>query len=413
VRRLSSDAGSTLVLNVFVMSIFALMAVIVYKSAKTMVGEAVYYERSTQAMTIAEAGLEDAMHSLYSTSTWRTGFSQKAFANGYYTVSVATLSATQLSVVSSGYSPSFLFLGRAVKTVSTSVVFTSTAVPANAVVATNLSIYGFADAYDPRISLTPSSFTDGAVIWGSVVKSGDNLSGTGNVNTTCSVTRIFGSVLYQTTAPDASCIPATDTITSTTTAPPIIFHSCNAACQAAGVIQDAAINTLNPVTLPWNSGSNQLTVAANTNVKLSSGTYYFNKISVTGTLTVDTSSGTATLYYGNSWKESPNCATTGGCAVVNTTQIPSRLVIADLSGNSANFTSTVPLHAYLEGNANTFGLGDSSRDPAVLYGHISANTVIIFDSARVHFDVSEGVAADHVSWTTGASGTWTESYVRQ
>ena len=72
--RALNSRGSTLVLNLLVMAVFAMMSVIVYKSAKAMVGEAVYYERSAQALAIAEAGVEDALHSLYSTSTWRTGF---------------------------------------------------------------------------------------------------------------------------------------------------------------------------------------------------------------------------------------------------------------------------------------------------------------------------------------------------
>jgi len=413
---LASKAGSNLVLNVFIMAIFALMAAIVYKGAKSMVSEAVYYERSTQAFTIAEAGFEDALHSLYSTSTWRTGFSQKAFAGGYYTVTVTTQSATQLAVVSTGYSPSFLFLGRAVKTVGASVVFTSTAAQTNAVVGTNISVYGTVDAYDPRVSLTPTSFSDGAVIWGTKVMSGDNTTGTANYNGTCSVVRLYGSVLYQTTAPDATCVPPADTITSTTNAPSFSAHTCDAACQASALINDAYLNVLNPTTTPYTGGgSNKLTVAANTNVKMSSGTYYFKDVSVTGTLSIDTSSGSVTIYYTNSWSEASHCATIGACAVVNNTSTPSKLLITDLtSGNTfANFESSVPLHAYLEGTSNTFKVGSAQSAPAVLYGHVSASSVIVYDGAKLHFDVSQGAPATHVAWTTGASGSWTESYQRQ
>jgi hypothetical protein len=418
VSALGSRTGSTLVLNVFVLAVFALTAVIIYKSAKTMAGEAVYYERSAQALSIAEAGLEDAMHALYSTATWRTGFSQKAFGGGYYTVSVTTASATSISVVSSGYSPSFLFLGRAVKTVSVSAVFTSTAVPTNAVVGTNISVYGTVDAYDPRLSLTPSagSFSDGAVIWGDKVRSGDNVTGSANYNGACSVTRLYGSVLYRTTAPDSSCVPPADTIVSTTIAPSFSAHTCDATCQATSLVNDAALNTLNPLTTPYSGGaSNTLTVSANTNVKMSSGTYYFKDVSISGTLTVDTSTGSVIIYYWHQWQESNHCPTIGGCAIVNTSMIPSRLTITDLTtGNTfANFTSTVPLHAYLEGTSNTFGVGDSSSDPAVLYGHISAQNVTIYDGSALHFDISAGSPVNHVSWTTGASGSWTESYKRQ
>ena len=78
----SGRAGSTLVLNVLVMTVFAMTAVIVYASARSQVHSVVHDARQAQAQAIAEAGLEDAMHGVYLNPLWRGGFNQKAFAGG-------------------------------------------------------------------------------------------------------------------------------------------------------------------------------------------------------------------------------------------------------------------------------------------------------------------------------------------
>ncbi len=405
-------AGSTLVLNLLIMSLFAMMSVIVYKGASTMVGEVVYHERSTQALAIAEAGMEDALHALYSTSSWRTGFNQKPFAGGYYTVSLATVSAISLRVTSTGHSPPRLLTGRAVKTVSASVLFVSSTNPTNAIMSSDLEIYGIVNAYDPRVSLTPSSesFTDGGIIWADSVTTGG----------ACATPRIFsGVIVYNAaapaippaTSPGAGCVntPA-NTISSTNTAVSLPLRSCNAACQAVAATYNAQINVQNPVTLPFTpTDGGALTIGQGQVVTLSSGTYYMKEISVDkGTLNLDTTNGPIIIYYTNAF--TMFSTSVDPCAVNNLSKIPSRLIFADVVGaHTVTLVCPAPLHAYLEGSANHFILKSGQE----MFGHFSGAKATIETGATLHFDMSMGVPATHVTWTTGPLGTWAESYKRQ
>ena len=113
---LRNSRGSALVLNLIALAVFSLLSVLVYRTVRFQVREAVYQERLAQAHYISESGLEDALHSLYQDANWRTGFSQKAFAGGYYTVTLST--GTPPVITATGYSADIALFGRAVKTVS-------------------------------------------------------------------------------------------------------------------------------------------------------------------------------------------------------------------------------------------------------------------------------------------------------
>ena len=47
-----------------------------------------YDQRSTEAFYIMEAGIEDAISELLKNPGWRTGFQNKSFHNGQYSVSI-------------------------------------------------------------------------------------------------------------------------------------------------------------------------------------------------------------------------------------------------------------------------------------------------------------------------------------
>lgn len=392
--------GSTLVLNLLVMVVFSIMAAVVYKSAQAMVGEAVYYERSAQALTIAESGLEDALHSLYSTATWRTGFTQKAFAGGYYTVTVTSPTSLSLLVTSSGYSASIL-LGRAVRTVSATVVFVSTANPTNAVLSSNLTINGSVDAYDPRVSFTPTAFTDGGTIWANTIDTGGSC-GSVRIRSNVIVFNAAPPTVASGNSPGSGCVNTpTDTITSTNTTVVLPLHTCNATCQAAAAINNATISA------SYRSGSalnETLTIGSAQTLTLSSGTYYFKQVFVDGILNLDTNSGPVNIYYTNQWRENSTCA------VNNLGKIPSSLLIADVGGgHTLSLSCPAPLHAYVENASKHVNV----NAPAQVYGHLTGDVVTIDLGAALHFDLSAAVPATHVTWATGPSGSWKESYKRQ
>jgi len=58
---------------------------------------------SVEAVTLAEAGLNDALAALRSNANWTSGFVNKAFNGGTYTVVVNGLTLTSTAVTSGGF----------------------------------------------------------------------------------------------------------------------------------------------------------------------------------------------------------------------------------------------------------------------------------------------------------------------
>ena len=70
-------------------------------------------KQGEQALFIAEAGIEDALHELKLNSNWRTGFNQKSLANGFYTVSVVPTTWLNVSNALAIQSESYMTNSRA------------------------------------------------------------------------------------------------------------------------------------------------------------------------------------------------------------------------------------------------------------------------------------------------------------
>ncbi len=390
----SGRAGSTLVLNVLVMTVFALTAVIVYASAKSQVQAVVHDAREAQAQAIAEAGLEDAMHGVYMNPLWRTGFNQKPFAGGFYTVTLS--SAEPPVIVSTGYSAPLPLTGRAVKTVSALVEFTAGACPYAVMAAGQggggVVIDGKVDAYDITATLTPSAteFTTGAT-----VRSNNSIVVGGEA---CPPAHVFGDVTYVSSGPDPFCVTGLMTQTTTT-------------LNVADFPEPATNDNLTGITpsSAYSGGMAQkLDVNAGQTVTLDPGTYVFKQINIAaaGKLNVDTSSGSVTVYLKN------NLNATAGCEVNNLSKIPNRFRFLGINGgNFVRLRCATPLHAYLEGNQANFELAQE------MYGHFCSNRVEISSATgavgMLHYDLGGGGLVSHVKWTTGVNGSWGESYLRQ
>lgn len=386
--------GSTLVLNVLIMAVFAMTAVIVYASARSQVHAVVHDAREAQAQAIAEAGLEDAMHGVYMNPMWRTGFVQKPFAGGYYTVTLS--SADPPFIVSTGYSAPLLLTGRAVKTVSAQIEFAAGACPYAVMAAGNggggVVIDGKADAYDITATLTPSTteFTDGATV------RSNNTVVVGGL--ACPPAHVLGDVTHVSGGPSPACV--TGSITATTT-------TLNVADYPEPAVNDN-LTGINPSSAYSGGMAQKLDVNAGQTVTLGTGTFVFKQINIAGTgiLNVDTSSGAVTIYLKN------NLNATAGCQINNLSKIPSRFRFLGINGgNFVRLRCATPLHAYLEGNQANFELAQE------LYGHFCSNRVEISSATgavgMLHYDLGGGGLVDHVRWTTGVNGSWTESYTRQ
>ncbi|MFA6584763.1 MAG: hypothetical protein WCS77_10740, partial [Elusimicrobiaceae bacterium] len=210
-----NSKGLTLVMNLFVIAVFAILGTVVYSIAHSQIREVLYTERLAQSYYIAEAGLEDAMYEVYKNPSWRAGFNKKTFSDGYYTVTLSTESPPYIT--STGYSPYIAFLGRVSSTVGArAAIFYANTADVYAIMAqTSVKITGPAavNAYDPDTNLNPSSFNFGAGIWsnGSVTTTG-RAAVNGNVyyaNTaSISANTVFGTVTkstYTQTLPNHSC----------------------------------------------------------------------------------------------------------------------------------------------------------------------------------------------------------------
>lgn len=381
---LRNSRGSALVLNLIALAVFSLLSVLVYRTVRFQVREAVYQERLAQAHYIAESGLEDALHSLYQDANWRTGFSQKAFAGGYYTVTLST--GTPPVITATGYSANIALFGRAVKTVSATAAISSStgaatgaayAIMADEMIEVN-GPNGSVDAYDPSVSLTPASFTSTAVLWSNKdVKTTKDSSVRGNVfyfnNKSIYSGTVSGSVIKS---------------TYTQTLPNHVCGTCS-----------TANNNLTGITPSscYNSGSRSLTAANGATCTMKAGVYFLHDITVNGTLNVTTTSGTATIYFDGAIN------TDGSCALNNLSKIPSRLLFyGEKAGGTHSFHCSAPLHAWLEEPTATFNIQSE------VYGRVWGKTVKVTDS--LHADIGPSSTPSGADWNPG---TWGQSYERQ
>lgn len=375
-------------LNLMIVAVFAVMAAAVTSAAKYQVKSVLYGVRQAQAQAIAEAGMDDALHSLLLDNSWRAGFSNKAFAGGKYTVTLSTDTSVPPRIVATGYSTPIPLFGPAVRTVSATALFQSfnctKAIQADSGITLNGG--SAVNAYDPFVSLTPSSFTAGADIW-----SNANILASG----ACPPSVVNGNASAIGSLPAACYVAGTRT---TATVPlPIPSHPCgNCATVNSG------LTGIGPQSA-FNSSSKQL-VVNNETVVLEPGRYYFKKITVknNGILNFNTSTGTVTIFMDG------NMTTTAPCQMNNTSKIPARLQFYDIAnaGHSVPFNCSTPLHAYIEG---VWAQADVNQQ---IYGHFCSDRVTLEAGAGIHYD-SRGGSVSHVTWTTGPSGSWSESYTRQ
>lgn len=370
--------GASLVLNLLAVAVFSILATVVYSAARTQQRAATSDIRQAQALAIAEAGIDDALRALYINFAWRTGYSNKAFANGFYTVTLTT--DTPPTITSTGYSPPTFLLGRAVRTVTAKTVYTTGACP-YAILADDIEIEGKVDAYDPTVSLQPCAtcFVSGADIWAN-----DRLKIAGTQ--TCPPTRMRGLA----TIGEGNALQT-------------------AGAGSAACIEGGLVLSTESVALPnWSGGSTtQLKVNNGSTTTLTAGTYNYSKVEIDGTLIFDTSTGTVVLNFDGNFK-----AEGAACAMRNTSKIPSRVHIVDASGNSGHtikIKCKEALHAYLEGNANRFEIAQE------VYGHYCGGSIFISSATNavgiVHHDIGGG-AVSRVSLKTTAN-SWSQSYKRQ
>lgn len=102
-RNTSKDNGSVFLIVVF---ITALLSVLVTGMLQINTEELQLLQNqiyAAKALTVAEAGLNDALSELRIDSNWSTGFTNKTFDGGKYTVTVNGLTITSIGISSQGF----------------------------------------------------------------------------------------------------------------------------------------------------------------------------------------------------------------------------------------------------------------------------------------------------------------------
>ncbi len=349
----NAGRGSGLVLALIAIAVASVIGLGIHALAKGLARQSVYAMRQAQAQALAESGVEDALLQLALNPFWRDGFTSKPAASGSYTVTLTT--GTPTTIVAKGYAASLPMFGSAAVTARCQATLLRNRVTGRGGLRANTwTVNGLIDAYDSSVNVNPLLFGNGANLWSN-----------GTLVTQAGAMRINGDAYYFLGSAPAS-ITVAGTIYHTTSTVALPFHDGSA-------YQNSNDNSLIPGNL-YNPSGKEISVPASQSGTLPPGTYYFNKLSVQGTLNLDTSTGTVTIYLAGPM----NLAAPG--AINNLSKIPSRVLIYVQGNQSVSLAGVAPLHAYVEAPAASVDLG------GILYGNLVANVVTVETGAWLHFD---------------------------
>lgn len=408
-------AGRGAALPAAVLAVLAFAVVIAgsYGLMRVQVRETSYQVRQAQAQAIAEAGLEDALNKVMLASNWKTGYPQKNFAGGYYTVSVSTDLAPWIT--STGYSASIPIMGRAARTVKAQALFDGLFNFANSTFTVNWRMMGFDSSVDrtPTCRITTTIPGSGCVF-------GAHVAANATVATSGSALRIQGDALYATAA---STAPAASTVAGKVSLAPSSYTVLVEDGAPYLTQNDNNASRINPFSA-YNPATMILSVNPTTgDVALSSGTYYFKGINVTSkTLNINLSSKdyAVSIYLAGNLFVSPDgqidssnyCTTNGGgCKAYNVHIYGQGGGSMTLSGYNAvgNQDNITYLDLYAPRDnvvINQRMLGRAVGENVKIlnpYGGGNNRPVFFFD-LQFGFTQSTGVR-----WV---SGSWSESYFR-
>lgn len=298
---------------------FAVLIAGTYALLRIQVRETVYQVRLAQAQTIAEAGLEDAMFTVMLSPKWKTGYANKAFAGGYYTVSIST--DQQPWITSTGYSAAIPIMGRAARTVKAQVVFDGFYNFSASTFSTTWGMTGYdSSTFAGRTpgcknnSLSSSGCQFGAYVFANtavVTGGGGTINGDATyanaISTPPAAATVLGKILLAASTAPVSIVDGS-------------YFLTNNDNNSTRISPIAAYSTTTMI-LTVNTAIGAVT--------LSSGTFYFKGISITSkTLNISLADATqaATIYLAGNLFVSPqgaidssvpNCNAAGGCRATN------------------------------------------------------------------------------------------------
>jgi len=384
---MKSERGSGLILSLIALTAFSLMAVLVYRVTRTQVRESLQLKRQAQAQAIAEAGLEAALNRLYLDSSWKTGYVNTDFAGGKFTVVVSTDNPPLLSVT--GYSASILGFGSAARSVRALTAITTSTSPVSGtgggyamLAQVEAASYGIVDSYSSSANPNPVVFASNGDVWSN-----------GTVLTTVGALRINGNAYYFSgSAPNAATVSGSVVHSTYTQTLP-----GSTPCAAIKVSNNNTTG-LSPQSY-YTASSKDVTVPSGGTATLQPGNYYFRRLTITGTLNVNTAAGGVVNLCVSNY-----ISANAGCQFNNLGKIPSRLMIyGDNATATQNFRCSTPLHAKIQITNQTIELYQT------VYGRVAGNKTHVNAGAILHYDTE---LAGAVSGVDVSTGTWSAGFDR-
>lgn len=399
--------GSGLPLALLSILVMALLGATVYSLTRALAKESVYLKRTAQAQLIAEAGMEDALLQLRLKPTWRTGFANKKFADGSYTVTLSTSIEDNPWVYSTGYSPNVAALkGPAARTVTAQAAM-RVGLPTFAESGFTVTALNGIDSYDSLIDPSPAAFTSEARVWSNE-----------KVITSPGAVRIKGEVTYfLEPAPGAETVTGSITQTASTMTVLDVDGSpydcyCDPGpgncfpCNDDEHIDNSGGNAIfdRPTRRLYVSTGSTTAANLTDGNKAAGRIYYINNMDIWGQLEIENDRGPITVYLSGYLNVSLQ-----GSIVPDRDQdkykIPKKLIIYGQGPGSIdlNAAASKPMYAYI------YAPQKNIRVNQVIYGKVVGKTVEVTANGKIHFDSS--LYSDEETAKAGwIEGSWSLGY---
>ena len=101
------ESGAVLIIILMLVSILATLTLSTLEMVLAGIQITANHKRDIQSLYVADAGVEDSIRQLRANPSWNSGFSNKAFGSGSYTVSINNSSYPNITINSAGTLNSF------------------------------------------------------------------------------------------------------------------------------------------------------------------------------------------------------------------------------------------------------------------------------------------------------------------
>ena len=350
--------GTILIMSMIVLTVLSLIAYTCVALIKSLERDSIWQERRAQAFYLADSGVEHMLRKLGTNQTW-SSMTGVALDSGTFNV-YETTDAFPI-VTATGYAQSLYLLGSAYRTIQVQIENPQIVQLSYGVQSDAGGIYlpgsSTTNSYDSTVSTNPVSFLSGGDIRtnGAIVIS----THTGNPNW------VNGTANYHSgTAPSLTYVKAR------------AFVSWTALPYADGTIyasQNDDATGIQP-SGDYNSAAQSLSVPSGSSATIESGVYYFQSISVAGTLYTNITNGPVVIYFLGNFDTMGN--------VVNLSSCPGNLFFYDQDdGQSVTLGGSAKFYGAVVAPNDTVNVNQEVYGAVVGYGvNFSSLGIVHFDT---------------------------------